>query len=223
MGDVRMTINVLNGAYTSVLGRDNRLQNVGQQAQTQPASVKPQTEQAVKPSQRAERIIADINQSTNVSAAYKRDAIALTTIVDAAAPPAQRDDALRALAGQFSKGVQANASAPEALGDDEIGSIIKNAQDQLFGPRPRGEDSIELTMQARARGAVEGLQEKPVIEAAYNIGKNAVAAIFGEPPGVKQPQGSNIEQVQVPPARLPHEQLEHLSEIRQKMVDIIEG
>lgn len=219
-----MTINVLNnGAYTSALGRDNRLQNVGQQAQNQPASVTPQTVQAPRPTQRAEQIIAQLNKSTNISAAYKREAIALTSIVDAAAPPAQRDEALSALAGQFSKQVQANAPAPTTLDADEVAAIVQNARDQLFGPRPRGEDNIELTLQARARGAVEGFKEKPVIEAAYNIGRNAVAAIFGEPPGVKQPKSGDVEQVQLPPARLPHEQLEHLSEVRQKMVDIIEG
>ncbi|GEM_PF-6169245 len=219
-----MTINVLNkGAYSSVLGRDNRLQNVGQQAQSQPAIVKPQTEQAVRPSQRAEKVIADINNSTNVSAAYKRDAIFATAIVDAAAPPAQRDEALRALAGQFSKGVKANASAPAKLDADEVSSLVQNARDQLFGPRPRGEDNIELTMQARARGAIDGLQEKPVVEAAYNIGQSAVANIFGDPPGVKQVKIGAPEPVQLPPARLPHEQLEHLAEIRQQMVDIIES
>ena len=218
-----MTINVLNNsAFNSVYGRDNRLQNVGQQAQNQVASVKPQTDQAPVPTQRAEEIIAQLNKSPNLSVAYKREAIALTAVVDAAAPAPQREVALRELAGQFAKQVQANAPAPAALGDDEVAAIVQNARDALFGPRPRGEDKVDLTLQARARGVVDAFNEKPVQEAAYNLGKQAVAAIFGEPPGVKQPN-AQPEQVQLPPARLPHEQLEHLAEIRQQMVDIIEG
>jgi len=76
-----MTINAFNGAFTSVLNRDNRLQNIGQQTQPRNLNVQPQGVQAgvqtPAPTQLAEQVVTQINQSQNLSAGFKRDAIAL--------------------------------------------------------------------------------------------------------------------------------------------------
>lgn len=211
-----MTINAFNGAFASVLNRDNRLQNVGQQ--TQPRNTNAQT-QAVQPpalTQLAEQVVTQINQSQNLSAGFKRDAIALASVIDAAAPPTQREGALRALAGQVAGQVKANAQAPAVLDDGEVVQIIAQAREQIFG-RPQGEDTIDLTVQTRARNVVAQFKDSAVA----GLGQQAVAAIFGEPPGVKQPDTQPTPDA--PQNRLPHEQLEHLAEVRQQMVDIIEG
>jgi len=136
--------------------------------------------------------------------------------VDAATPPAQRESALRALAGQIASQVQANAQAPAVLDDGEVAQIIVQARTQLFG-RPQGEDPVDLTTEARVRNVVAQFENKAV----QSLGQQAVAAIFGEPPGVKQPNAQ--PEAGTPQARLPHEQLEHLAEVRQQMVEILES
>lgn len=221
-----MTINVLNGAYTSALGRDNRLENVGpQKAQSRNPNVSNNATQAPAPTQLAENVVTQINQAENLPLGVKREAIALATVVDAVAPKGQRQQVLNAVVNQVVNAApQAADVAPASLTKDEVAQIVARAREQLFGPRPQGEDSVDLTLQARARGVVSQFQEKPVVEAAYNLGNEAVAAIFGSPPGVKQPNAGPDQQLpQLPPRRLPHEQLQHLQEVREQIVDVIES
>lgn len=159
-------------------------------------------QQIPSPSMLAGQIVSRVNRSSNLSVAFKREAIMLTAMIDGIAPPGRQQAILRSLSGQITRqeqvfveqGVQNQPQLQDAQ------ALFNQTREAVLRPNAQqeGQDVVSLSPQARGRVVAEGFESPQIAESLRNLGNEAVAEIFGEPPGVRAPDQSRLpEQAQM--------------------------
>lgn len=178
-----------------------------------------QSEQGQKPlpsaSVLAGQIVKRVNQSNSLSLSFKREAIVLTALIDSVAPSGRQQVLLQALSSQVARQEQISAANAPALEDADL--LFEQTRQAVLVPLAlQGEDIVSLSPQARARVVFDGLEDAQLQQTVHNLGQEAVAAIFGEPSGVRNPdQGRLPEAAKV---ALPHEVREIRAEQREAIL-----
>ena len=153
-------------------------------------------QQAASPSMLAGQLVSRVNRSSSLSVSFKREAIMLTAMVDGIAPPGRQQAMLRSLSGEIARqeqvSLQQGVENQPALRDAQ--ALFNQTREAVLQPnRPQNsEDAVTLSPQARARVVAEGFEDQQVNESLRNLGREAVASIFGEPPGVRGPEQSRL-------------------------------
>ena len=181
------------------------------------------------PSLLAGQIVSSINRASSLSPTFKREAIMLTAMVDAVAPAGTKQNTLGAVSAgigrQEQRALEVGVQAQQPLRDPQ--NLFDQTQEAVLNPgaqqqaQQQGEDAVSLTPEARARVLGEGFEDPQMVDMLRNLGSEAVATIFGEPPGVRGPEQSRLPES----ARLaaPQEIREERAALRESILKRITG
>ncbi len=209
-----MTTNILNNnnvLTNSLLGTGRLLlqQNANKDTSVDKGQGVKDAVQVPSPNALASQIVARVNQSDNLSASFKREALILTAIIDVSASGARQQVLLRALAEQVS--IQEQSNVPSS--NDNLEGVFEETRQHILLGNTSGattqEDPVVLTEQARVRGLFDSFQNEKTLE--------VLAKVFG---GASNSEEA-IQQLSAPTvanARLPHEEAQHQEEVRQRIL-----
>lgn len=168
------------------------------QEKAQPLPQARDVQQIPSPSMQAGQIVSRVNRSSSLSHTFKREAIMLTAMVDGIAPAGRQQAMLRSLSSQIARqeqvSIQQGVQNQPELKDAQ--ALFNQTREAVLLPMPgargQGQDNVQLSPQARGRVLAEGFENPQVKETLANLGSEAVAEIFGEPPGVRSPENGRL-------------------------------
>ena len=188
--------NTLASALFARASQSNNSQNNNVRPRVQPSPQNSSAPEIPSPSMQAGQLVSRVNRSSNLSVNFKREAIMMTALIDGVAPQGRQQAMLRSLTGQIARQeaafvAQGLSNAP-ALEDAQ--ALFNQTREAVMLPRQNegGDDVVSLSPQARGRVIVEGFQSPEMVETIDNLGTQAVAEIFGEPPGVRDPENGRL-------------------------------
>lgn len=188
--------NTLASALFARASLSNNSQNSNVGLKVQPAPQSTSAPQIPSPSMQAGQLVSRVNRSSNLGVNFKREAIMMTALIDGVAPQGRQQAMLRALSGQIVRQEQASLAqgVTNAPALDDAQALFNQTREAVMLPRPNEErgDVVSLSPQARGRVLVEGFQDQQMVETVNNLGTAAVAEIFGEPPGVRDPENGRL-------------------------------
>ena len=182
------TINTtLNSAlFTRVTETSSRSQNLT------PAPIKSDIKPIPAPSALAGQLVNRVNSSNGLTPSFKREAILLTAVVDSISSPGRQEIFLNAISSQISRQEQifVGQGVKNQPPLEDAQTLFNQSREALLKPtvQQEGQDVVSLSPQARGRILVEGFKEPQISETLRNLGSEAVASLFGEPPGVRNPE-----------------------------------